>query len=102
MVNKTINRQDLISLLEAAGDTFFGVTFVKKDGSLRDMTCRFSVTKGVKGDDASDQAKRAYETWKVNNPHLLRLYDTQADGFRTVNLETVRSVRLKGDVYDVM
>ena len=55
---------------------FVGVTFRKIDGSVRKMSCRVKST---------DPTKK-----------YLTVYDTNARGFRRVNLDCILSVRLNG------
>lgn len=70
---------------------FFGITFTKKDGSLRVMNCRLGVKKYLKGGKNTTQA---YEKF-------LTVFDTNADGYRNVNLETVLRLSLGGKDYSV-
>ena len=63
----------------------FSATFIKKDGSLRRMNCRVGVRKYVKGVGMS---------YNPIERDLLPVYDLVNRGYRTVNLKTVKSVRL--------
>jgi hypothetical protein len=96
-----INRDEAVKLLETTGDKFFNVVFLKKDGSTRSMTARYGVTKGVLGDAASEQGKKALATWRENNPNLIRLFDIHKDAFRTVNLDTILSLKIGGEEFTV-
>jgi len=87
---KNVNIVNLRELLLASGGTFIGVTFTKKNGSVRTLNGRLFVSKGVKG------------TGKVKlglDSPMLRIYDVKADGFRTVNLSTTKSLRMFGVEY---
>lgn len=89
-------------ILALTNSEIFGVTFVKKNGELRNMQCRRGVKKGVKGTVKND---RKFED-QVNN--VLTVYDMnkveergERGAFRRINLETVKSLRIKGTEYIV-
>jgi hypothetical protein len=71
------------------GNTFFSATFVKKDGTLRKMHCRCGVKKGLKG------VGKNYNDVDYN---LLTVYDIKKQGYRTINLNTLKELRAKGKV----
>lgn len=97
-----IDRSRILDKMKDAGSHIFSVTFIKKDGSTRKMNVRFGVTKGVIGEDASDSAKQALQTWKENNPNLIRIFDVEANGFKTINLLTILSLKIDGKIYNVV
>lgn len=66
---------------------FFTVIFVKKDKSLRKMTCRIGVKKGLVGAGCSYEQK----------DNLMIVYDVINMGYRNVNLETILSFKC-GDI----
>jgi len=70
-------------LLDSTAGKVFSVTFVKKDGSIRDMVCRNEVSKGTSGGVAGHAHKE----------ELYTVYDMQAQGFRCVNLTTVKRIK---------
>ena len=66
--------------------------FIKKDGSLRKIVFRTKVTKGVTGEGMKyDPAKLGLRT----------VFDMQKRDFRMINLETVISIRAKGELHVV-
>lgn len=69
----------------------FNVKFVKKDGTLRSMTCRREVKKGVTG------VGMKYDPAKYN---LITVYDMQK-GFRMVNASTIKEVTINGIINQV-
>ena len=74
--------------IQKANNTIFSVEFYKKDGSVRTMTARLHVKKGVKG------------TGMAYNPiekGLLPVWDMQKNGFRMINLKTVTKLQIKGE-----
>lgn len=63
---------------------FFRAVFLKKDGSLREMTCRFGVTKHLKGGEKAYNAE-ALGLWTV--------FDVEKKAYRTI--DTKRLIALK-------
>ena len=82
------NFKQTLSEIQTANNTIFSVEFIKKDGSVRNMTARLHVKKGVKG------------TGMAYNPiekGLLPVWDMQKKGFRMFNLKTVTKLQIKGE-----
>jgi hypothetical protein len=75
------------NIISTAGNHIFSVKFVKKDGSIRDLTCRFGVHTPLKGGGESTTSHK-------NN--LMTVWDVQARGYRCVNLDTVISAKIDG------
>ena len=68
----------------------FGATFVKKDGSIRNMNCRTGVAKYLKG---------GMKLYSYGN--LICVYDLNKKGYRTININTLKSLRIKGNKYNI-
>ena len=91
-----MNTKELI--LQTNGK-IFGITFIKKDGTLRTMSARLGVNKGIKG-----KAQRKEEDERFN---LLTVFDLNADrksnsekgGYRRINLRTVKILTINGTKY---
>ena len=66
--------------------------FIKKDGSLRKMVFRTKVTKGVTGEGMR---------YNPSDYGLRTVYDMQKLAFRHINLETVISIRARGELHVV-
>ncbi len=73
------------SLIEQTKGKFFTVKFVKKDATVRTMTCRLGVKKYLHGGHT-----------KVDQNDFLTVYDIAARGYRNINLSTVQEVHFKG------
>jgi len=71
---------------------YFGVEFTKKDGSTRVMSAKLGVRKGLKGG--------VNKVVKPNNSYMT-VYDNNARGFRTVNLDTIKKLHIQGREYVV-
>ena len=89
---KTITRNKIIGLLEKNKNNIFSVVFLKKDGSIRKMLCRFGVKRHLKGGKLSfDPRERK----------LLVVFDMQKEAYRMINLETISNITMKGVDYYV-
>ena len=62
----------------------FGVTFIKKDGTTRNMTARLGVRKDLKGIGLS---------FSPDERNLIVVFDMQKKAYRMVNLSTIISIR---------
>ncbi|TNC44164.1 hypothetical protein FHG66_20745 [Rubellimicrobium rubrum] len=96
-------RSDLVAkrdLIESAGGRFCAVTFVKKDGTERRMQVQPAALRHrLKGDAASEAAKRATFTRQERHPHLLPVWDVRARAPRSINLRTVSRIAVDGGVH---
>lgn len=83
---------DIVRLYDKIKRTgcIFNAEFIKKDGTLRSMTCRTGVKKYVTGGGMR---------YKPLDRGYLSVYDIQAKGYRLINLDTLRSVTLGGVKY---
>ncbi len=88
-----MDTEELRKLIKTlTGDRIFGVTFVKKDKSIRDMTCKLGVKKHLKGGELPyDPVEKG----------LLPVFDMQKGEYRTVNLKTLTEIRANGQVYKI-
>ena len=68
---------------------FFTVEFTKKDGTLRKMTARLGVKKHLKG------GSKSFNDADFN---YLTVFDLVKKGYRTVNLNTVTSLKCGKDL----
>ena len=64
---------------------FVSVTFIKKDGTARVLNGRTGVTKHLKGGIST-----------VDTDQYMVVYDTVAQGYRSVNKDTIVSVTCEG------
>ena len=72
------------------GDTgkIFSVTFRKKDGSIRKMTCRLGVKKNLTG------RGMAYDT---ESKDYLIVYSMHDRDYRIVNINTLLNIKVNGN-----
>jgi hypothetical protein len=90
-------RQNVLALINSAGSTFIGVDFVKADGSLRTMNVQTHAGK-VK-DDTTERSRRAVEARKARNPHILPVFDVANGAWRSINLDTVKRITMRGTTF---
>jgi hypothetical protein len=81
---------DAFAVLDRVGGEMFGVTFVKRDGSTRNMVARKGVTAHLAGGDLK---------YEPRPRGLLPVYDMNARGYRMVNVGTLQEVRHRGTRY---
>jgi hypothetical protein len=77
---------------QLVGNKFFKATFIKKSGEKREMIARLGVTKHLKGGEKS---------YNANDFNYLTVFDMQKRGYRTINVNTLISIKTKGKVYEI-
>lgn len=88
------------ALIANAKGRFCGVTFIKADGTLRRMNVQpAKLALHVKGDAATEAGQKATATRKARHPHLFPVWDVRANAPRSINLETVKAIRINGTDY---
>lgn len=81
-----ISKAKLGTMICETKGKIFRVTFVKKDGAIRDMVARV----GVQGQDPLKTGHAGPRNSYLN------VYDMKKKGFRTINLDTVFEVNING------
>jgi hypothetical protein len=78
----------ITDLIEQSNGKFISVTFIKKDGSERVLVGRLGVTKHLKGGTST-----------LDPAQYITIFDIQNDGYRAINRDTIRSLRIDGQEY---
>ena len=78
-----MNNNLLKSMIKNTNGKFFTCFFVKKDGTLRKMTARVGVKKGLVNNGFIREEKE----------NLVCVYDMVAHDFRFINLSTLKSLK---------
>ena len=86
-----ISNETLLDIIRKTNGKFFKVLFAKKDGSLREMTCRIGVKKGLRGGKST--------TEHLDN--IVTVYDVVAKGYRNINLYTVKYFKCGSVEYNI-
>jgi len=87
---KTLSREQLAGKILDSKGKFFRVSFIKKDGSLRELNGRVGVVAHLKGGATL-----------VDKDKFLVVYDVVNNGYRSVNKETIKEVAFGGEVFGV-
>ena len=90
---RRLNRWKVVSIIKNTNGKIFSAKFVKKNGDIRDITCRLETETGKKGTGVSPE--------KLDNPYIC-VYDMQKEGYRLINLQTIRSIKAEREEYLVI
>lgn len=92
-MNKRKIKQVQTLLKKLAGGTLFKVVFVKRTtGELREMVCRFGVSKGVTGEGLKfDPLEKG----------LIVVFDMQKKAYRSIPVENIQKLVIRGEVFDL-
>lgn len=80
----------LEKVLDVMGNKIFTVTFIKKDGTTRVMNARRGVKKGVTGVGLK---------YNPAEKGLVTVYDMQKRQFRSVNVDTITTIKSHGQTH---
>ena len=81
-------RDALLALI--SNGRFFSVTFEKRDGTERTMQARLGVTAHLKGGEkAFSDAEKG----------IITVFSTDANGYRSVRFDAIRSLSIGGETY---
>jgi hypothetical protein len=89
----TMKLEDVRNAILGSEGKIFRVEFIKRTtGELRTMVCRIGVSKGITGKGlAFDPDAKGLQT----------VWDMQKEAYRMINLDTVVSIRLAGQEFEV-
>ena len=96
----SINQSKAFAILqdhkENGKGAVFAVTFVKKDGTVRKMLCRFGVKSYLKGGEwANGQAGKPEHHW------IAVVFDMEKQGYRSVPVNRLRQMKVGGQSFVV-
>lgn len=114
-MNNTLKRNEIISKLNENSNSFFSMTYVKADGSLRNATGRLHVqnpkhtlvpgTGLYIGESAEDVLK---------NHNNIKYFDCTVDGrprngqefgkgdYRTAKIDRIKKIKISGITYEIV
>lgn len=78
----------LATIVAESNGKIVNVTFTKKDGTLRVMTCRLGVQKHLKGGEST-----------LDGDKYLTVFDMAKQGYRAINKDTIVSVKANGETF---
>ena len=89
-----VTNTELKAIISAIDTThIFGVTFIKKNGDVRDMNCMLGVTKHLRGGEQS------YDPAEHN---LLTVFDLVKKDYRNINFTQLIAAKIDGVNYEVI
>jgi len=88
-----INRENVMGLIDTSKGKIFTAIFIKKNGDVRRMICRTSVSKGVTGKGMSYDPK---------SRGLVPVFDMKEQSFKMININTMSNINVGGVRYDVI
>ena len=93
-------RKVVAATIKAAAGRFITVDFVKKDGSFRSMNIQPETVKTHLAVNPSSRGRKAAETRRLRHPNLLPVWDVSSKHIKSINMDTVISVRIDGTCID--
>ncbi len=88
-MKNTISKNSVRAFIRATDGRFFRMTYQKKDGSVRNLTVRTGVSKGVKG------TGRAYDPADYG---LITLFEVNG-GFKAINPLNILEISFQGKTF---
>ena len=88
-----ISKATAKNMIQSSKGKIFTTAHFKKDKTSRVMNCRLGVSKGVKGVGLK---------YNPDEYNLIPVYDMQNRGFRMVNVDTLLSLTMAHNTYEVM
>ena len=84
-----MDTQKIVDLIKGTKGRFFSVSFVRKDGSIRNMTARIGVKKGINGRGLK---------FNPSEKDLMVVWAMDKENYRMINLKTIRSIKFKNTI----
>ena len=88
-----ISLNEVKSKIHLTNGKFFGVTFIKKDGTIRKMNCRLGVKKYLKG---------GVLKYNPSDYNLIPVYCFVKNSYRMININTIQELKVGGEVFGVL
>ncbi|ADG92294.1 conserved hypothetical protein [Arcobacter nitrofigilis DSM 7299] len=79
-------------LINKTRGKIFSCSFIKKDGTIRNIVARLGVHKNLKGGKNGEN--------KTNS--LITVFDMLNGGYRMINLETLINLKVRGVYYQIV
>jgi len=87
IADEIIDKLEAYLLMKESQGKIFSIRFTKKDGTIRKMTCRLGVHKGVNGHGLK---------YNPLEKRLICIYDMNKQGYRMVDLTTIDRIKING------
>jgi len=87
-----IARENIKEYIKSNGNKIFSAEFIKKNGQRRKMVARIGVKNHLRGGQNNVvRPDRSYMT----------VFDMQKQEYRTLNLRTLKKLRISGNTYEI-
>jgi len=83
-------RQQILEIIEQTNGKFFTVDFIKQNGEFRTMNGRTGVKKYL------SKNGRTIKITPANENGILRIFDTDKNFYRSINLDTILRISYNG------
>ena len=92
--NIAVSRHILAGMINASEGTFMGIDYVRKDGHCTKLNGRICCHTGTVSGKTSSPASGRQE--------LFHLYDVKRKGYRSLSLDRIERVTLRGQTYEIL
>lgn len=82
-------KESIRKIIKESNGKIFSVSFIKKDGTKRNMVARLGVHKFLSGGTSTTEGIDKY----------IDVYDMNNAGYRKINIETIQSLKVNGIKY---
>jgi len=93
--------QMIRDILDMNKGRFLTVTFIKKDGKERSMNIQPAAVRTRLAVNPDPSAIQGAETRRRNNPNLIPVYDVKKGDIRSINVDTIKSIRSNHFTFNV-
>lgn len=94
-----LHRQKLLGFIDKMGHRVFNITWIKKDGSIRNANVRRKVTKYLKGGNGPGNNNAFIAIYLM--PKMTGNTFLHESGYRMLNLETIKQITTNGERFEV-
>ena len=97
--NIMLHRQKLIPFIESLGHKIFNISWIKKDGSIRNANVRRRVIKYLKGGNSPGNNHAFIAVYLM--PKMTGNTFLHESGYRMLNLETIQHITVDSTCYTI-
>jgi hypothetical protein len=92
VISKETAKKLIYDTLKQNNGAIFSVQFIKKDGTIRDMTARLGVKKHLKGGE---------QPYNPADYNLITAFDMAKKEYRMISIDTLLKIKLSGQTFEV-
>jgi hypothetical protein len=94
-----LHRQKIITFIDSLGNRIFNITWIKRDGSIRNANVRRKVIRYLKGGNAPSNGHAFIAVYLM--PKMTGNSFLYESGYRMLNLETIKHITVNKQCYDI-